>query len=412
MSLSKHIASVAIAGSLLTSVTAPQPLRAQVQPQGQRGCANGTVVGGPNLVANGDFSIDAGPGPGVDPAAGFASGLVNRGPNTYPSEGIGGGFSIQRGKQTYYDGYIVGRPFPGDSQREVPPSETYFYSNPFNAGPEILLWEQEVSNLAPGTTYNFFAYLDNLVEPSLSGTVDPKIELRVDGLAAGPAVIVPQQPEAWLPIQFAFTTGANQNKVTLAIYDLANNNIGDDFAITQINLKQCASALGVAKSVGQLTKQADEVYDIPYTITVQNYGVDPAPVQNIQLTDDLQAAFARARSFSVVGLSSDRFSVNSAYNGRDDIQLLAAGNSIASGEKAAIQLVVRVQIGTSLADKGPYTNTAKVAGISGNVQIEDDSADGSIADVDGDGDPKDPSEDRPTPVVIGGVVYLPIANRR
>lgn len=198
----------------------------------------------------------------------------------------------------------------------------------------------------------------------------------------------------------------------MAIYDLANENTGDDFGITQINLKQCASALGIAKAVGQIAAKGENTYDVPYTIVVQNYGSDPQPVRNIQVVDNLETVFARAVSFSVVGLSSSQFTVNPAYNGRNDTHLLTGDNTLASGARATIELVVRVRIGPNVADKGPYNNSATVTGLSGNVQIEDDSVNGEISDIDGDGDPKDPSEGSSTPVVIGGVVFVPIAAKR
>lgn len=396
---------ILLAGMLLPAYNS----NAQITPLGQRGCARGTIVGGPNLVVNGDFSIDPGPGPGIDPQAGFTNDLLNRGPNKYPDDGGGGGFSIQTGPQVYFGGLLQGRPFPGDTARNIAPSQTYFYSNPvWNPGvKELLLWRQQVQ-VVGGTTYNFFAYFDNLLVPE-SGAADPLIELRVDGIAAGPPIQVGESPDQWAPIEYAFTTRPEQQSVTLSIYDLAADSFGDDFGMTQINLKQCVSGLGVAKQAQFLGRNLDGSYGVEYKITLQNFGVDPEPLRSVQVTDDLTRTFTGASGFQVISVTSPLLAVNPAYDGKTTIELLGPNNFLAAQQSATIRIVVHVLAGTGPNGAGPFKNTAIASATAGNIAVTDPSSPGIQPDPNSSGDWK--SGDRPTEVELRGVVSLPLLHR-
>lgn len=110
---------------LWSNSIATQPASAAIHNIGSGGCPDNTVVGGDNLVQNGDFAQGA---------SGFNSALTNRGNGVYPDDTGGGGFSIQNGSVVYppfkSNPYLFGRPFPGDVQRDVPPSNTCFIQTP------------------------------------------------------------------------------------------------------------------------------------------------------------------------------------------------------------------------------------------------------------------------------------------
>lgn len=360
---------------------APQPAQAQIILLGQRGCAPGTSVGGPNLVVNGDFSIDPGPGPGILPEAGFESSIINRGPNTYPADIGDGGFSIQTGPKNYSGDLLIGKPFPGDPQRDTPAVDTYFYSNPlWPAGvTEVLLWRQRVP-VVGGTTYNFYAYFDNLINPE-KNDADPVIELRVNGIVAGPAYTVSERPDDWIAAQFAFTTAPSQTEVTLEILDLAQNSLGDDFGMTQINLRQCVSGLGLSKHAAFTGRNSDNTIGVEFLFTLKNYGSDPEPLRSLQVTDDLVATFG-ATSYSVVAISSPTLAVNPAFDGAADKNLLAPGAELAARQTATIKLVLKLPL---TANRGPYYNIARALALAGNLEVVDLSTPGtnpSPSDID------------------------------
>jgi hypothetical protein len=396
----------------MLSFRASAPAQAAITPLGQSGCPRGTVVGGPNLVTNGDFSQGS---------TGFESDLPDRGPGVYPDDPVGG-FSIQTGVVSYFNGFVEGRPFPGDTQREAAPSETYFYSNPGESKsgdpPPFtgVLWRQTVTGLLPGTVYNFYAYIDNLLIPGSSGA-DPTVELRVGApgeptVEAGPPIMVPKTPDAWVPVQYSFQTGGSQTSVVLEIFDRTAAVQGDDFGMTAINLRQCVSGLGLAKSVSVPIDNLDGSYSLSYTILVKNYGQGTQPLTDLQVVDDLAKTFEKAASWRVTGLSSDRFTVNTAYDGRTDVRLLTGTDQLAPMATGTILLEVEVRPSLEPGGVGPFDNTAFGSALAGNVLVQDDSAPGTNPDPDGDSDPKNPLEDIPTRVFIGGpTLYIPLTRR-
>ncbi|HMQ29534.1 MAG TPA: hypothetical protein PKD53_02355 [Chloroflexaceae bacterium] len=429
-----------VAGVVAAGLAAPTtPARASITPIGQTGCPDGQVVGGANLVRNGDFRIPAGPGPDIAPAAGFSSQLPNRGPGVYPSDGpeveggpAGGGFSIQTGPISYRDDSLIGRPFPGDPSREVPPAETYFYSNPNtnldgvpffdNAEGGGYLWRQTVA-VAPNTTYNFYAYFDNLLTTDSTAN-DPVIELRVDdpadaasAITVGAPITVTKAPDIWVPIQLAFLTGPAQTEAVLEIWDVTGRYVlppdsptrGDDFAMTAINLRPCAAAVGVAKAAAAPVRKADGSYDITYTITVRNYGTGLAPITDLQIVDDLVVTFADAGSFRVTARSgSANVTINNAFTGvSPNTRLLAGGDTLAANEQATISFTVNVTPGPGVRGRGPFPNRAIVTARSSGILIEDDSVPGNNPDLNENNNPKDPEEDDDTVVNIGSKLGLP-----
>jgi hypothetical protein len=167
--------------------------------------------------------------------------------------------------------------------------------------------------------------------------------------------------------------------------------------------------LGVAKRVTRLQLNDDGCFDIVYEIKVENLGdVDLA---DIQVTEDLVAAFGGAESFSVTGVESEEFTVNTAYDGltpATNFLLTGTDTLIATpgGEEGAIYLFVNVCPGNN---PGPYMNTAVVNGTtpSGDI-ITDESTDGSDPDPNGDGIP---DENTPTPVTLDIDPSLGLAKR-
>jgi hypothetical protein len=410
------------------------PAHAGVIPRGQAGCTDGQVVGTQNLVQDGNFAE------AYNGVIRFGSDLPARPRGIYPDDPKGGGYSIQKGPVSYNGGSLIGRPFAGDPAREAPASETYFYSNPyvkndqynslFYLTGEGLLWSQTVT-VTPDTTYNFYAYFDNIL-PANSAANDSVIELRVDdiagdstpGIAAGPAITVTKVPDFWMPIQYSFTTGVTQTKAILEIWDVTGKSVADpyygtDFGMVGINLRQCAAAVGIAKAVSKPVVNANGTADLTYTITLRNYGNytggTPPSVTNLQVTDDLATAFANAAGFTVRSITSTpNVTVNSAFTGiSPNTRLLANGNSLPSGPTgvATITFTIRVTPGKSILGRGPFRNTAIVTATANGTTIEDSSVPGTNPDPSGNKNPKDSDENLPTEVSIGSMIALPFIQR-
>jgi hypothetical protein len=421
------ITTVALTISFLT------PSRASaVTSLGQQGCPNGQVVGVANLVQDGNFSQ------AFDGNITFTTDLPRRASSTYPGDLVGGGYAIQNGPISYLDDTLVGRPFAGDPSREVPPSETYFYSNPslnedgtlFYIDGEGLLWRQTVE-VGSDRLYNFYAYFDNVLGSNAPGN-DPVIELRVDDpddsappITAGPAITVTKSPDTWVPIQYAFRTGANQTRITLDIWDVTGKFVpdpsnGSDFAMVGVNLRQCAWPVGIAKQASTPVGNSDGTFTVTYTLNLRNYSPTET-VTNLQVVDDLAKTFVNAglnpdgTRYSLISVSSTpNLTLNQGYTGRGaNTGLLAPGNSLGVGDNstATITITVSIKPGEGLKGRGPFPNTAIVSANSSGAVVEDDSNPGIAPDLDGNANPKDPNEDNPTDVNIGNKVAIPMLVR-
>ncbi|HEY9088116.1 MAG TPA: sortase, partial [Anaerolineaceae bacterium] len=162
-----------------------------------------------------------------------------------------------------------------------------------------------------------------------------------------------------------------------------------------------APALGVAKRlVGDPVEMTPGVYEVTYEILVRNYG--NLPISDLQVTDDLTDTFPAPSLFSVVSLVSPTFTVNPAFNGAADTDLLSGADSLTVGASGSITLVVQV----TPAAGGPFDNTATASGETPSaVSVTDDSQNGTDPDPDGDGNPG--NNNTPTPVSFGPNLFDP-----
>jgi LPXTG-site transpeptidase (sortase) family protein len=118
-----------------------------------------------------------------------------------------------------------------------------------------------------------------------------------------------------------------------------------------------APAIDVAKTLDSSTFNSPNEVRLTYSITVQNTG--NVTLTNVQVTDDLVAAFPGAASFSVFSVTSGSFSVNPGFNGTTDTSLLSGTDSLAVGASGSVTLVVDVDTG---GDEDFYVNTAAGSG--------------------------------------------------
>ncbi|MBF2029447.1 MAG: DUF11 domain-containing protein [Oscillatoriales cyanobacterium C42_A2020_001] len=425
-------------GVLINSHLFLPPAQAQIAGS-NAGCPVGTRESQTNRVRNGNFTTNAGTGLGVQtpptivpPVVDFFSDLPYRGDAVYPSDVPGGasqfgggGLSIQ--DERFNGGQIPAAPAGVVSGRGVNVTEatdagldpiaipTYLYSNPNlnTAGqptiippappgtPPPVLWSQTV-NVSPNTVYNFKALFFNLLLPNAPG-LDPQIRLQANGVQTANAIVVgdgsplPGFPnianvrQAWVPVQFRFTTAPGQTSLQLRIVDETQNILGDDFGVTAVALRECLPNLGVAKQAGTPVRNADGTFTIPYTVSATNLAPvvgapDPYLLSNVQLTENLATTFANATIASVSQPQSQTFTVNPGFNGTTDTRLLQDGvNTLGAGATGSVTFSVTI-IPPSLPQT--YTNTAIGTGTTNTGdRVQEQSNNGANSDPDGDGNP-------------------------
>jgi uncharacterized repeat protein (TIGR01451 family) len=376
------------------------------------GCPTGTLDGPTNFVRNGNFASTPGITgllPPNNPAQ-FTSTLPYRGDFLYPDDGgtfpgslnAFGGLSIQQGIVEYLanptppPAFIVrGEPFPGDPRFNVPPSNTYLYSNPNAAAttplisgsafPSPTIWEQDITGVSPNAVYNFTAYFFNLLNPGAPGA-DPIILEQVGPVGGAPATFVPpintpgivvSDRQTWLGptnrVAALFRTSPGQTSLTLRIIDQADDIIGDDFGLTAIAFRECVPTLSVTKAVGTPQQNADGTVTIPYTVNVtnnappnsaaQDYG-NGFTINSVQIVEDLRPTFANATLNSVTNVQSPTLTINSGFNGTSDVNLLAAGNTLPAASTATVTFNAIITPGPGEAGVGPFDNEVTASGVS------------------------------------------------
>jgi uncharacterized repeat protein (TIGR01451 family) len=148
-----------------------------------------------------------------------------------------------------------------------------------------------------------------------------------------------------------------------------NGNTADDDA-TPVTFAE-APAIGVAKTVSAgPTNNGDGTHTLTYSMVVKNTG--DISLTNVQVVDDLTTTFSGA-TFVVDGKSTGgTLTINSAFNGGTDKNLLAASQSLVVGASETITLTVTVTPGTNL---GAYNNTATAGATSPSGATVNDTSD-------------------------------------
>ncbi len=189
-----------------------------------------------------------------------------------------------------------------------------------------------------------------------------------------------------------------------------NDDPTDNDDPTPVNITE-EPILGVGKDVGTITDNGDGSYNVPYIITVENFG--NVVLSNLQVTDDLTNTFVNPTApqpvFNVIAgsIASPTLTVNAGFDGVGDTNLLDGSDTLAVGATATITFTVRVEPNIA---QGIYDNQAFGAGDSpGGTTVTDTSQDNGDPDPDDNGDPSDNSD--PTRIVIPSDPVIGVAKR-
>ena len=165
-------------------------------------------------------------------------------------------------------------------------------------------------------------------------------------------------------------------------------------------------SLGLAKALTGITQVGPTTFELSFSLIAENLSATRA-APNVQITDDLAAAFPGALSISVsepVVVTGGLAAPNQGFDGTSDQRLLAGDETLAPGATATIAWAVRVDLGTNAGD---FENSAELTSAptpGGPPTARDRSDNGTTPDSNGNGRANDPGEDDPTPIAIDGAL--------
>ncbi|HOY18426.1 MAG TPA: SdrD B-like domain-containing protein, partial [Haliscomenobacter sp.] len=169
------------------------------------------------------------------------------------------------------------------------------------------------------------------------------------------------------------------------------------------------SQIGLAKRTVKTELLPNGAAMVTFEFNLENMG--NVNLTNAQIIDNLAAAFPSTCVPTVMGITSDDFIVNPAYNGLSDLNLLQPNaNVIPPGDKGAVLLTVMVS--NCGDDQTGFLNSATGSGLAPNgTTVTDISENGSNPDPNGNNNAGEVGENDPTPVTIAPNPLMGLAKR-
>ena len=238
-------------------------------------CPAGSTEQLTNLLTNSDFS---------NTIAGVGAQVTQRSFNAQPAKTE---VAVQSGAKNYGPNVVVQAPFPGDVARSIAGGNNWLYSTGNNTGGPFRFWSQTVTGLTVGTNYQWLYYGSNALNRGSGATDLPTIQMRV--LITTTFTLVSNSfpnegagtSDSWTLRQSVFA--ATATSVTLQLWDAAAGTNGDEFASTQIQLRECRPNTDpfVTKTNG--VNLVNTFGSTSYVITVGNNG--PGPADGVTVKD-------------------------------------------------------------------------------------------------------------------------------
>ncbi len=143
------------------------------------------------------------------------------------------------------------------------------------------------------------------------------------------------------------------------------------------------------------------IFDVTFDVVLENLG--NVTLTNVQAVTPLASVFVPPATYSITSITSVQLTVNPAYNGDTDQNLLLAGATLDPGQSATIRVVLRLN--STCVDVTYELQTTGSGTPPDGTPVTDVSQNGTDTDTDNDGDPTDDNE--PTPLVIQALVPIP-----
>ena len=252
---------------------------------------------------------------------------------------------------------------------------------------------------------------DFTVNASFNGVGDTNLLAANQSLAVGDSgtinLEVTVTPGSTLTYNNSATTSANSPNGTAndtsdngTDPETNNGNAADDDA-TPVTFAE-APAIGVAKTVSAgPTNNGDGTHTLTYSMVVKNTG--DISLSNVQVVDDLTTTFSGATFVVDAQSTGGTLTINNAFNGDGDKNLLAANQNLAVGASETISLTVTVTPGTNL---GPYNNSATAGATSPSGATVNDTSDNGTDPETNNGNAAD---DDATPVTFAEAPAIGVA---
>jgi len=170
------------------------------------------------------------------------------------------------------------------------------------------------------------------------------------------------------------------NEVTATAEDVDGVITSDDDD-AEVNFVEDA-IIGVSKQVTEGPENnGDGSYELTFTIRVRNFG--DVPLEDVQVTEDLDAAFGAGDYQVNLVTAGTGFTANMSFDGSTDKNLLSASTTMDVGELRVITL----QLTVTPDNPGPFENQIEATGVGlGGTPTSDLSTD-TVTPIPGDDDP-------------------------